>query len=137
MRTEDEGHDHDGNEATLKAKPSARAVSRATRMALLKPKLRRSRLADAQGEDIHATMWSGWRRLMTDQMSVEWTRSMMRINESVAAVFARERASRLDRGDALEQSPGDALGLLSSDDDITLEHTRIATCLLSLSTCRW
>ena len=79
------------------------------------------RIPNAQGMDIHATMWSGWRCQMTDQMSVEWMRFMMRINESVAAVFARERNSRSERGDALIRSSGDALRPLCSDDDITLE----------------
>ena len=41
MPGEDEEHDHGGNKATLKAKPSARAVSRATRRALLRPKLKK------------------------------------------------------------------------------------------------
>ena len=46
---------------------------------------------------------------------------MMRMKKSVAAVFARERDSRSERGDALGRSSGDALGPLCSDDDITLE----------------
>ena len=44
-------------------------------------------------------MWSGWRRLMTDHMSVVWMRSMQRIGHSVAAVFEREKTVGLCTGD--------------------------------------
>ena len=45
--------------------------------------------------DVHATMWSRWRRQMSDQMCVECTRAMSRIDMSVAKVFDDESDRRL------------------------------------------
>jgi hypothetical protein len=68
----------------------------------------------ATGIDVHATMWSGWRRLMTDHMSMTWMRSMQRIGESVAAVFEREKTAGLSTGD--DPVP------TCSDEDITCDR---------------
>ena len=49
----------------------------------------------ALGLDVHATMWSRWRRLMSNQVCFEWTRAMSRIDMSVAKVFEDESERRL------------------------------------------
>jgi len=123
MPGEDEELNEHAIKGTLKAKPSefdAQAASKEEKARCLRLGVEHIRASTAKergvaglatGIDVHATMWSGWRRLMTDHMNVAWMRSMQRIGHSVAAVFDREKAAGLCTSD--DSVPA------CSDDDIT------------------
>ena len=59
-------------------------------MVRVKKSVRKIETSRASGLDVHATTWSRWRRLMSDQMCVEWTRAMGRIDMSVKNVLVAE-----------------------------------------------
>ena len=111
MPGEDEELQQHASKGTLKAKPSefdAPVASKEEKARCLRLGVEHMRASTAKergvaglatGIDVHATMWSGWRRLMTDHMSMAWMRSMQRIGESVAAVFEREKTAGLSTGD--------------------------------------
>ena len=111
MPGEDEELQQHASKGTLKAKPSefdAPVASKEEKARCLRLGVEHMRASTAKergvaglatGIDVHATMWSGWRRLMTDHMSMTWMRSMQRIGESVAAVFEREKTAGLSTGD--------------------------------------
>ena len=111
MPGEDEELQQHASKGTLKAKPSELDAPDATKEEKAKcfrlrvEHMRASTAKEsgvaglATGIDIRATMWSGWRRLLTDHMSIVWMRSMQRIGHSVAAVFLREKAAGLCTGD--------------------------------------
>ena len=94
----------------------------------------------ATGMDMHCTMWSNWRSLMSDNMLVVWMKAMQRTGNSVATAFNRTRSNidhrytALDtvqiiqsgKGDAPRHSPEDALGPACDDSDILDESPKSA-----------
>ena len=106
MPGEDEELTQHANQGTLKAKPSEFDAPDSTKeekakcLRLGAEHMRASTAKErgvaglATGIDV-----SGWRRLMTDHVSVVWMRSMQRIGHSVAAVFEREKTAGLCTGD--------------------------------------
>jgi len=126
MPGEDEELPQHASKGTLKAKPSefdTPVASKEEKARCLRLGVEHMRASTdrergvaglATGIDVHATMWSGWRRLMTDHMSMTWMRSMQRIGESVAAVFEREKTAGLSTGD--DPVP------TCSDDDMTCDR---------------
>ena len=101
--------DEGGARAPTSVSPSRRAerfrekVESCKRVRVKKTvrKIEQSRL------DGFAPSWSGWRRLMSDQMCMEWTRSMSRTGHSVRDVLESEVPSQEEIIDPLSPTCGD------------------------------